>query len=123
MDTTPLIPFRITTDGVGPGSVVEIDGRDVTSQLLAVRFDLSALEVARVTLFTGPVAGAIEGVAIVDQIVQEVGAVGDQVRRLDPEQVRQLVAERGLTFTDDPYTATLEVVADLLDQAAEATGD
>lgn len=122
MDTTPLTPFRITTDGMAPGSTVEIDGRDVTSQLRAVHFDLAAQEVARLTLFTAPMQGTIEGVAIVEQVVQEVGAAGDSVRQLDPELVRQLVAERGLTFTDDPYAATLEVVADVLDQAAEVPG-
>ncbi len=70
MDTTPLTPFRITTDGIGPGSVVEIDGRDVTSHLSAVRFDLTHNEPARLTLLTTPLRGAIEGVAIVDQVVQ-----------------------------------------------------
>lgn len=122
MDTTPLTPFRITTDGIGPGSVVEIDGRDVTSHLSAVRFDLTHNEPARLTLLTTPLRGAIEGVAIVDQVVQVLGARGDSVRQLDPELVRQLVAERGLTFTDDPYAAMLEVVADLLDQAAGVPG-
>lgn len=120
MDTTPLTPFRITTDGIL--GTVEIDGRDVSSQISAVRFDLETQQVARLRLLTSPMKGAIEGVAIVEQVVHELGGVGDQVRRLDPELVRQLVAERGLTLTDDPYAATVEVIADLLDQAAEVPG-
>ena len=121
METTPLTPFRITTDGLR--GTVELDGRDVSPQVSALSFELDARTPgARLSILTAPMKGAIEGVAIVEQVVQEIGAVGDVVRQLDPELVRQHVAERGLTFTDDPYAATLEVVADLLDQAAGVPG-
>lgn len=119
MDTTPLTPFRINMGDALHGTV-EVDGRDVSDHVAGLAFDAGHGNISRLTLHLRPTAGAIEGVAIVDQIVQEVGAVGDQVRRLDPEQVRQLVAERNLTLTDDPYAAMLEIVADLLDQTAEA---
>ena len=118
MDTTPLTPFRITTDGLR--GTVEVDGRDVTSQVAGLAFDAGNGDTARLTLQLVPHAGAIEGVAVVEQ---QLGATtGDAVRQLDPELVRQLVAERNLTFTDDPYHAMLEVVADLLDQAAGVPG-
>ena len=121
MDTTPLTPFRITTDGIR--GTVELDGQDVSPQVSALSFELDARTPgARLRILTAPMKGAIEGVAIVDQVVQEIGATGDAVRQLDPEVIRQLVAERNLTFTDDPYNATLEVIADLLDQAAEVPG-
>lgn len=118
VDTTPLSPFRIITDGIR--GTVEVDGRDVTSQVAGLAFDAGNGEVARLTLQLAPHAGVIEGLAVVEQ--QHGATTGDAVRQLDPELVRQLVAERNLTFTDDPYNATLEVVADLLDQAAGVPG-
>lgn len=119
MDATPLTPFRIVTDGVS--TQVEVAGRDVTGHLAEVVFSAADRERPRLVLFTEPQHGAIEGVAVVEQ--QTIAPPGDHVRQLDPELVRQLVAERGLTLTDDPYAATLEVVADLLDQTAEVPGD
>lgn len=120
MDTTPLTPFKITTDGMT--TQVEVDGRDVSHQLIAVTFEAEGgPTIDHLTLHVRPQAGVIEGVAVIEQVGTS-GAVGDQVRQLDPEQVRELVAARDLGFTDDPYSVMLDVVADLLDQAAEVPG-
>ena len=43
---------------------------------------------------------------------------GELVRSIDPQQLRELDAERmgGAALSEDPYAATLAIVADLLDR-------
>lgn len=116
MDATPTTPFKITmVDGLH--GAVEVDGRDVTSQIAGVSFEAGNGDVACLTLHVRPQAGVIEGVAVIEQVGTG-GTLGDLIRQLDPSQIRALHAERMDPVTTDPYQAMLEIAADLIDQAA-----
>lgn len=66
-------------------------------------------------------AGQVVGSSVVslptDAEVAPAVNLGDAIRSLDPEMVRGLVASSMESLADDPYAATLAVIASLVDEA------
>lgn len=109
--------FHVDTDP-RTGSRLVVDGVDLSDKIAGLELAAGhGVGGNRLTLYVKPSVGSIDGYAVVEQIVA--APPGDAIRNIDPQLVRQLHAERGLgTLTDDPYAAMLDIVADLLDQAA-----
>lgn len=119
MDSSPPVPFRISTDGAG--GTVEVGGQDVSAHLVGVRLELANRQPALLTLFTQPGAGTVEGVALVQQ---DTGATFEEpplraselLRALDPGMVEAELLARPTRITENATVVWLEVVSGLLEQ-------
>ena len=99
--------------GGGEASIV-IDGHDLTRLVEAVTMTAEAGDTASVALHLR--RGLDVAVTAAAAVHIDPGLIGDDVRSLDPNDVRARVDQRRLTMADDPYAAILDVVAELLDE-------
>lgn len=114
--TVPL-PFTIKVDPLGY-SAVEVNGRDVTSEVQAVRIESALGQPTVLSLFSSA-AGTIEGEGIVQVTSgEETGTLEEAARvvsELDPETVERAAIERThLQPEADLTKLMLDVVADAL---------
>lgn len=129
-DTPASLPFTIDLEGTR--GTMTVDGHDITNQVRCGTVSFGDGDLPRLSIDLVPRAGRIEGEGIIEVSRHEFDTdegrrafydlVEEQIRHIDPDQVRAMAEARLTSMGDDPYAATVEAVADLFRAAIERAG-